>query len=870
MTAVKKVVVVFKTHFDLGFTDLPDKVMAAYTGPMFDAVRAVMATTEAEPPGARYTWTLPAWPLRYLLDSPTVSEARRATADALVRAGRLTWHAYPFTTHTAFCGLEDLVRGLQMARDLSERYGRRVTGAKQTDVPGHTWILPSLLVRAGVRFLHLGCNSGSSSPQVPRLFFWEGPDGARLLTYYSPGGYGTPLLPPPDWPFDTWLALQQTQDNHGPHQPEELRAMRAEIADAAPDIEVVFGELGDFAAALEANPAQLAQIPVVTYDLADTWIHGIGTMPREVARARALRGTLAAVESLAALRDPQDTAAESPMARLVEQAYEGLLLFGEHTWGLDVKSTITRVWAPADFVAARATEPYRRLEQSWVAKADYVRRAEAALDAAVAEVLQPAEAPDAPAPLAVYEPLGWGRDGWVECALPAGAPVAEGPVALEAPGSEPIAGETYDGRLRFPGQTSPLSLGAYVLRALPDSGVERGPAGAAPVLENEHFRLAIDPARGGISSLIEQATGYSWVDPHAEQPFGAYRYDLFSAADIAGHLRAYGLLFQDWFIADFGKAGEPENWPHLAAWAGDYTATWEHGPHRRTILLTGGTLRPTRNGPTIAPAQTVDLAITLYDHLPAVDLRYTVRGKGATPQPEAATAVFPLNLALPTFRLGQVGSVIDPSRQIAPGANHALWCVDNWLDAGDDRRGMGIFPLDAPLISIGSLGIYEYPITRSLDTPLVYGHLFNTQWGTNFPQWHEGDFTFRYRLWPHAGDWRTGRLWQHAWETTHPALAWAAGDAAPPVVGLEASEGLVVLAVKPRRDVPGLLVRVWDALGLPRTATITIQGAATEVRRCDLLEYPTEPLPYRVDGGHTTIPLAVAPHAVETLALAFA
>jgi alpha-mannosidase len=247
-----------------------------------------------------------------------------------------------------------------------------------------------------------------------------------------------------------------------------------------------------------------------------------------------------------------------------------------------------------------------------------------------------------------------------------------------------------------------------------------------------------------------------------------------------------------------------------------------------------------------------------------------VRGKVATPQPEAASAVFPLNLTHPTFRLGQIGSVIDPNRQIAPGANHVLWCVDNWLDAGDDRRGMGIIPLDAPLFSIGSLGIYEYPITRALETPLVYGHLFNTQWGTNFPQWHEGDFTFRYRLWPHAGDWRTGRLWQHAWETTRPALAWPALEAAPPAAGLAGSEGLVVLAVKPRRDAPGWLVRVWDALGLARTASITLRAAATEVRRCDLLEYPTEPLPSRVDGEQTTIPLAIAPHGVETLALAFA
>ena len=158
-------------------------------------------------------------------------------------------------------------------------------------------------------------------------------------------------------------------------------------------------------------------------------------------------------------------------------------------------------------------------------------------------------------------------------------------------------------------------------------------AGAAPVLENEHFRLIVDPARGGISRLVEQGAGIAGLIA-GQQPFRPYRYDLFSAADIAVHLRAYGLLFQDWFIADFGKAGQPENWPHLTAWAGDYTATLEHGPGRQTLLLTGGTLRPTRNGPTVAPAQTVDLAITLDDHLPAIDLRYTVHGKVAIRSPK--------------------------------------------------------------------------------------------------------------------------------------------------------------------------------------------------------------------------------------------
>src|SRR5207253_10411369 len=196
---------------------------------MFDAVMGVMQAPANEPYALQYKWVLPAWPMRFFLHDPSVPEDTRVAARELVQAGRLFWHAWPFTTHTAFCGLEDLVRGLHISRSLSEEFGVWPAAAKQTDVPGHTWIVPSMLVRAGVKFLHLGCNSGSHPPHVPRLFWWEGPDGSRLLTYYSAGGYGTPLLPPDDWPYDTWLAVQQTVDNIGPQSPEELKRIRRTI-----------------------------------------------------------------------------------------------------------------------------------------------------------------------------------------------------------------------------------------------------------------------------------------------------------------------------------------------------------------------------------------------------------------------------------------------------------------------------------------------------------------------------------------------------------------------------------------------------------------------------------------------------------------
>ena len=103
---LRKVVVVFKTHFDLGFTDLPDRVMEQYTGPMFRAVMDVMDATASEPPDLRYRWVLPAWPMKQFLQGPDVPAETRARARALVEEGRLRWRTRENTylaAHTSGC-----------------------------------------------------------------------------------------------------------------------------------------------------------------------------------------------------------------------------------------------------------------------------------------------------------------------------------------------------------------------------------------------------------------------------------------------------------------------------------------------------------------------------------------------------------------------------------------------------------------------------------------------------------------------------------------------------------------------------------------------------------------------------------------------
>lgn len=789
---LRKVVVVFKTHFDLGFTGMPDEVMRAYTGPMFEAVRRTMVATANEPPNIRYCWTLPAWPLYFLLNDESVPLETRQAARKLVEENRLHWHAYPFTTHTAFCGLEDLVRGLHISRKLSEEFGRWPTGAKQTDVPGHTWILPTLLTQAGVKFLHLGCNSGSHAPHVPPFFWWEGPDGSRLLTFYSPGGYGSPLLPPDDWPYDTWLSVQQTVDNHGPHTPEELKQMRRTIEEGAPGVEILFGQLGDFSDSLFEHPEQLNDLPVVPYDLADTWIHGIGTMPREVARVRELRAKLLALECTVVAQDwPTSDApanADFPLARkvasLLDAAYEQLLLFGEHTWGLDVKSTIKRVFGDG-FEAARQTEPYKLLESSWVAKGAYVDKAEAFYAQAV---------------------------GLIE---------AKDPYLLtdrEAEELHPV--EAQD---------------------IPEDNV----------LENYFYRIEVDPAAGGITSLIDKRNNHEWVDRSGDEPFGGYRYDIYSVRDIAEFMRSYGNYFQDWFVHDFGKQVYPEDSRHIIAYAHDFKVSKDG----QTITLSGGRLRPTSSPPYVpVPNQTISITISLA-HAGYIDLEYKVEGKEATPLAESTVVRLGLQLAKPTYRLKQTGSVIDPVRDIISGANRNLWCAD-WLDISDDRIGFAVFLQDMPLVSIGDTGIYRFEPDRIPTGSTVYAHLSNTQWGTNFRQWHEGGFNWRVRLVPHQGDWQSSLLWYPYDERQLP---------------FQTPLGMRLLSLRPQHDGPGLIARFWNARGLHVISPMAINGPIKAIWRCDILERPVEQISIGTSDESDLVmaDIPMTPFSIETLLIEF-
>lgn len=814
---VREVIVTFKTHFDIGYTDLASNVVQRYRTAMIDQALDVVDRNHDLPLEQQFVWTIPGWPMSKIAeDWPGQTPQRRQRIMQAMKDGRFVVHGLPFTTHTELLEPEDLVRGLGYASRLCRENGLALPrDAKMTDVPCHSWILPTLLKHAGIEFLHLGCNAASSSPDVPLLFWWEGPDGSRLLTMYSAAGYGTGLVPPGDWPYRTWLALEHTGDNHGPPRPDEVGQLLADAAQKLPGVKVRIGRLSDFA---DAILAEKAEIPVIRGDMPDTWIHGPMCDPAGAKIARNLRPAIDCVESLATLLQIWGVAtSETDCARLVADAREKSLLYGEHTWG-GALSWVTKygsetkwdygdAWR-ADLVAGR----FSKLEASWAEHTGYIEQARDEIVPFVEgtmRVLAERVGPQGRR-IVVFNPLPWQRDGIVRVKA-----VGAGLAAVRPADGGPAVPVSPDGDdLYFVARDIPaMGYRAFVPAETARSRDDLQSDTRAGVIENEYLRITLDPARGGIRSVVDKRTGRELVDPHSEYALGQYLYERFDADQVAAYVKAYVKSRSDWAVAELGKPLMPpaDKAPYRAASPRYADMDVAHSPISITATM--------HSAPTAGLPHAVRTKTILYAGEPYLDLEVTLHDKPADNWPEAGWICLPVNAAKPQFRLGRLGGVVDPTRDFGRGSNHDLQAVHTGLTVADERgRGVGICPLDSPLVSLDRPGIFKYSPDFVPGRPVAFVNLFNNQWTTNFRLWNEGIWTMRVRLWAFDRFDAQSALITPSLEARYPLLAAVAEGQAGVLPatqkGLELSvHGVLVTAFGPNPDGPGAMLRLWEYAG---------------------------------------------------------
>jgi hypothetical protein len=819
---VTDVWVAFKTHFDIGYTDTIENVLKKYRVTMMENALKVIEQDRQLPPEKRFAWLVPGWPLKHIL-GPMQDPARRARIEQAVREGSLSPVATPFSLHSETEDLEDLVRGVGLSSALCRQYGRPLpVAAKMTDVPCHSWVWPTVLSHAGVKFLQIGCNGASGHLKAPPLFWWEGPDGSRVLCNFTPE-YGSGVHAPRNWPAKNYLAMIMTGDNQGPPSLADVENIRKHVEKNLPGVRVHFGTLDDFANAVSAEKPDL---PVVRADMPDTWIHGWMSMPIESKLAHSIRPFQPALETL-------DTElrgwgfAPGNVGPPLAEAYEQSILYSEHTFGPfgpnggPWNSRTPRYLYGKEWQAAHDRGAYKAYETAFNSKRAYAHKEAEIVDREMKSRLELlAKSVDASGKrIVVYNGLPWPRSGMVDV----------GDKSLYAKDVPANGYKTYPADATV----SPLPV------ALPEcvGGANLARQHGA-TLETPFYQVKFDLIRGGISSLVEKKTGRELVDHASPFVLGQFLHERFDNVRMAEFSRAYDRGNYPW-----GKGNLPKD----AAYAALTPHSWRLSSTQSSVA----DIVTATAADTLGLAKGIEITFTFSRNQPTVDVQWQVTDKTPDPLPEGGWLCFPFAIEQPQFRLGRLGGPIDPAKDILAGANRYLFCLSTGLTiSGKDKSGVGLCPVDSPCVSLGEPGLWKYDLDHVPTKAAVFVNLYNNEWTTNFPEWQDGSWTSRVRIWP-TGDCpdfrrestKTSRispdgengtvplaasLTVPSWEARLPLIAAAAdgpgGKLPPSQAGLSVSRpGVLVTAFGADTDGnSGTLLRLWDQSGVSGKVDVTL------------------------------------------------
>lgn len=383
-SSVTHVHVVQGCHFDAGFADTFPNILNRWFDefiPLAHKVGQELESNTSTP--AKLRFTMQSWIVSLYMHCPEglglhcPNASQLSVFEEAVAKGWITWHAFPHNGEAEAMDAWSFGFGLDLTHSLDDALNvTRKTVMSQRDVPGTTRAALPVLASKGITAVSIGVNGGSAPPNVPPAFHWlDETTNTSMLMLVDQGGYGglplkslglfVPIIIPGSAHA---LVVDWRGDNAGPPpQAQELIDDFDNLQKQFPDAKIVPSTFDEFVAAVQGESG--VSLPVMVSEMGDSWIYGIASDPHKVARVRAARRVL--------------SAAASYMGGSLEfqNASRLFLKNGEHTWGLDQKSTITPLealhsnWSNAEFhqiieethqqpLTTAATQ-YSRLAQSW-------------------------------------------------------------------------------------------------------------------------------------------------------------------------------------------------------------------------------------------------------------------------------------------------------------------------------------------------------------------------------------------------------------------------------------------------------------------------------------------------------------------------
>lgn len=628
-----------------------------------------------------------------------------------------------------------------------------------------------------------------------------------------------------------------THENTGAPKPEEVAAVLKEAREKLPNAKIRIGQLEDFYDALmRENP----ELPVIRGDMPDTWIHGYMSMPREVKKNKSLQRSIYVEEALNTQLRQWGLDAE-PVISYIDKAIEQTLLFDEHSFGLAMSHGHQASWKYGDdFWQERAQGKYDFIETSWYEKEDRIHHAERLVIPSLRKDLRRLASQIAVEGkrVMVYNPLPWKRSGQVDLFMDVYMKGFKVYGLRDEETGKVILADNEGNDLSFYAQNVPsLGYKTYSVLTEPIKVPERKSSihEEEDVIENDFFLIKINRENGSLLSVWDKHLQKEMVDTKGTYGFCEYVHEKFGAAEIERYNNSYVKPGQH------GWADQEMTRPVDKSLK--YTmqrGTVQHIKYEKNAHAVKATV--------FCRTEAGDdylLSYTLEDNSPYVKIGWSLRNKPAEPQPEAGWLAFPFKVGQPTFRLGRIGSIVNPATDFVKNTNHDYYFVNTGLAVLNHQGdGFGLNTPNAPAVSLDRPGLFRFSSDFVPEQPNVFVNLFNNQWGTNFTEWIEGGLSAQIYLWSISSYENEKSLITPTEETRVPLMGvyWdgKAGNLPSLKSGISLSrKGILITAYGPNRDGKGDILRLWEQTGESVKCTISFpEKTYQKAQPCNLRGEP--------------------------------
>lgn len=698
---------------------------------------------------------------------------------------------------------ESLARQLLYGkRYFREKFGVDVTVGWNPDSFGHNFQLPQILAKAGIKYYVFE----RCAPENTPFFWWEGADGSRVLAYVPPGWYLVDLKngirdllfeAAKNTPIKDFMILYGEGDHGGGPRGSDIEAIAKFKKDKThPRLEFVAPE--NYFKALETAKVEF---PVVKRELNFTFPACYTTQAGTKKFNRRLENLLLSAErfsALAAFAGYRDYYPE----RDLDEAWKIVLRNQFH-----------------DILDGSSIGPvYEETEKYY--EAAFIR-GQRALDFSLEAITNAIDTRGEGLPLIVYNSLSWERtepvEGEAAFSHPLKALKILDPEGAEIPSQ--VISEKKDGDKWLYGFT-------FIAEKVPSFGhkiYRLAEAEAEPEyktsliiqdngLENEFFRVTLDPTTGWIKSILDKR--------NTREVLATEGNILQAIVDEPGSMSAWELGLKDtsWNIGEKGATVE----------------VVEKGPVRGIIRIKN-----------VFRKSVFVQDIILYQKIPRIDCLMRIDWQERNLMVKAA---FPASVrnAEADFEI-PYGFVSRPSDGTEVPAL-------KWIDLTDESGTYGL--------SLLNDSKYGFDVKGStLRVSIVHGAT------SPDPEADRGEHDLLYSLFPHGGSWKEAGTHRRGYELNNPLIA-KIGMVHPGTLPAANSfirvepENVVLSAIKKETGYynRAMILRVYETFGQATDAKVEFPWDV-EAWETDLIERPLS----KIESGDKMLILRLKPFEVKTL-----